>query len=113
MSVQENQQAQAMAGPIAYAGAVLFVALFSVYGIAPASPVVSLLGVLVHLLLFPVVAALPAPSWAKSAGYGWLVVDIVSNVMSLGGLEDTTTSAVRFGGHIVAALWIASASWNT
>jgi hypothetical protein len=35
-----------------------------------------LLGVAPHLLLFPVVAALPAPRWAKAAGYGWLAIDI-------------------------------------
>src|SRR5438874_6431 len=112
IATQENQESRAMDGPIAYAAAAMFVALFVTYGIAPTSPLVSLFGVVAHLLLFPVVAALAAPSWAKAGGYGWLVVDIVSNVMSLGGIGDVTTSAVRFGGHVVAALWIASASWE-
>jgi len=112
LGLQEDQPSQKIEAPIAYAAAVMFVGLFVTYGIAPTSPVVSLFGIPAHLLLFPIVAALGAPSWAKAAGYGWLVVDIVSNVMSLSGIGDASTSAVRFGGHVVAALWIASASWG-
>src|SRR6266566_2165155 len=111
IGLQEKQESRTMDAPIAYAAAAMFVALFVTYGIAPTSPLVSLFGVAAHLLLFPVVAGLAAPSWAKAAGYGWLVVDIVSNVVSLAGIGDASTSAVRFGGHVVAALWIVSASW--
>jgi hypothetical protein len=31
-----------------------------------------------RLLLFPIVAMLPAPRWARAAGYGWLVADIAT-----------------------------------
>jgi hypothetical protein len=72
----------------------------------------ALLAVAEHLLLFPVIEALPAPRWAKYAGYGWLVIDMATDIMQLGGVEKTTYLSMRYGGHISAALWIASASWQ-
>jgi len=72
----------------------------------------ALLGIAPHLLLFVVVAALPAPSWAKSAGYGWLAIDMTTDIMALNGVADATFLPMRYGGHIAAALWIASASWE-
>lgn len=65
-----------------------------------------------HLLLFPLVAALAAPAWARAAGYGWLVIDMVSDVMALNGVADSTYLPLRYGGHVAAALWIAAASWQ-
>jgi len=70
----------------------------------------ALLGVVEHLLLFPVIAALPAPRWAKAAGYGWLVIDMATDIMQLNGVPKTTYLALRYGGHISAALWITSAA---
>ena len=53
----------------AYAGSILFVALFaSDLAGAPTSP---LLDMASHLILLPVIATLPAPAWARAAGYGW------------------------------------------
>lgn len=71
-----------------------------------------LLPVAAHLLLFPIVAALAAPPWARAAGYGWLVIDIATDIMALNGVADATYLSMRFGGHVVAALWIAVASWQ-
>lgn len=71
----------------------------------------ALLGIAPHLLLFVVVAALPAASWAKSAGYGWLAIDMTTDIMALNGVAPATFLPMRYGGHI-AALWIASASWE-
>lgn len=108
----------------AYGAAVLFAIHLVTYLIAPirdattiSSPIVAellaLLAVAEHLLLFPVVAALPAPRWAKAAGYGWLVIDIATDIMQLNGVPKTTYLGMRYGGHISAALWLASASWET
>src|SRR5947209_6396028 len=107
----------------AYAAAVLFAIHLITYFIAPlrdatttSSPIVAellaLLAVAEHLLVFPVVAALPAPRWVKAAGYGWLVIDIATDIMQLNGTPKTTYLPMRYGGHISAALWIASASWQ-
>jgi hypothetical protein len=70
----------------------------------------ALLGNAEHLLLFPIIAALPAPRWAKSAGYGWLVVDMATDIMALQGVPPTIYLPLRYGGHISAALWAASAA---
>lgn len=63
-----------------------------------------------HLLLFPVVAALPAPDWGRAGGYGWLVIDIATNVMAINGVAAGTINGMRLGGHIAACLWIATAA---
>ncbi len=108
----------------AYGAAILFAIHLVTYLITPirdattaSSPVVAellaLLGVTEHLLLFPVVAALPAPRWARSAGYGWLVIDMATDIMQLNSVTRLTYLTLRYGGHIAAALWIASASWET
>ena len=65
-----------------------------------------LLPIAAHLLLFPLVAALPAPSWARAAGYGWLVINMVSDIMALNGVPGVTDLPLRYGGHVAAALWI-------
>ena len=108
----------------AYAAAILFAIHLVTYVIAPirdatptSSPIVAellgLLGVAEHLLLFPVVAALPAPRWARAAGYGWLVIDTATDIMQLNGVVKLTYLSLCYGGHIAAAMWIASASWQT
>jgi hypothetical protein len=73
----------------------------------------ALLGIAPHLLLFAVVAALPAPEWARAAGYGWLVVDIATDIMDLNGVPYSIYITLKYGGHISAALWIAVVSWRT
>jgi len=46
----------------------------------------ALLAVAEHLILLPVIAALPAPKWARAVGYGWLVLDIATDIMQLNGV---------------------------
>lgn len=46
----------------------------------------ALLGNAEHVVLFPIIASLPAPRWARSAGYGWLVVDMATDIMALQGV---------------------------
>jgi hypothetical protein len=73
---------------------------------------IGIVGVAEHLLLFPIVAALPAPRWARAAGYGWLVIDMATDIMQLNGVDKSIYLSLRYGGHISASLWIASASWQ-
>ena len=35
-------------------------------------------GILYHLAMFLLVFKLPAPEWAKAAGYGWLLLDVAA-----------------------------------
>jgi hypothetical protein len=101
----------------AYVAAALFVVAFTRFFVLPpegwGNVLVALLGVAPHLLLFPVVAMLPAPRWARAAGYGWLVVDVATDIMALNGVPVSTYLPMRYGGHVSAALWIAVASWHT
>jgi len=72
----------------------------------------ALLAVAEHVILFPVIAALPAPKWARAVGYGWLVLDIATDIMQLNGVVKLTYLGLRYGANVAAALWIASASWQ-
>lgn len=72
----------------------------------------ALLAVAEHLILLPVIAALPAPPWARAVGYGWLVLDMATDIMQLNGVLKVTYLALRYGANVAAALWIASASWQ-
>src|SRR5258708_27239602 len=72
----------------------------------------ALLAVAEHLILFPVIATLPAPKWARAVGYGWLVLDIATDIMQLNGVVKLTYLSLRYGANIAAALWIASAAWQ-
>jgi hypothetical protein len=98
----------------ALVGAALFVALIILFGIdSPAALSVfgiAVVAVAAHLALLPVVAAMPAPNWARAAGYGWLAIDVILNIASLNGAEEPTVTSFRLGGHILAATWIGTAS---
>ncbi len=72
----------------------------------------TLLAVAEHLILFPVIAALPAPKWARAVGYGWLILDIATDIMQLNGAVKLTYLTLRYGANIAAALWIAGASFQ-
>src|SRR5712691_6170103 len=67
---------------------------------------IALLGIIPHLLLFPVIDALPAPRWAKAAGYGWLVIDMSTDIMQLSGVNSSIYLSLKYGGHNSAATWI-------
>jgi hypothetical protein len=67
-------------------------------------------GILFHLALFLLVAKLEAPEWARAAGYGWLVLDVMTAVLTLNGVPLEIYTYVRLGGHIFGGIWIATAS---
>jgi len=109
-----------LAARAAYAGAAMFVVLlmlFSTLGTGqPATPILIAMGVIgaaAHLVLLPVVAAMPAPAWARAAGYGWLIIDTMLNVASVNGLDPNITGALRLGGHASSALWMATAAQHS
>jgi hypothetical protein len=106
-----------VASSAAFIGAALFVALivgFSVAGPnASATGWVVLLGVLgvaSHLVLLPVVGAIEVPSWARAGGYSWIAIDVMLNIATVNGVDGELVSALRLGGHVPAALWIAFAA---
>ena len=104
----------------AYTGAALFVVLIVLFSMLGASqPSTALLiamgaiGAAAHLVLLPVVAAMPAPEWARAAGYGWLVIDTMLNVAAVNGLDPNLAGALRLGGHASSALWMATAAQHS
>ena len=67
-------------------------------------------GILFHLALFLLVAKLEAPDWAKAAGYGWLILDVMTAVLTLNGVPHEIYDYVRLGGHIFGGIWFVTAS---
>jgi hypothetical protein len=72
----------------------------------------AVLAVAQHLVVFPVVAALPAPRWARAAAYVWLVFDMGTDLLQLGGTSKSVYLVIRLAVNVLAALWIASGSWR-
>src|SRR5579862_988031 len=110
--------------PAAYGAAIFFALHLATYFVpsirdatlSSAAVIAGLLAVLAlaqHLVVFPVVAALPAPRWARLAGYTLLVVDMLTDLLQLGGAPKSVYLVIRLVINLVAALWIATASWQT
>lgn len=70
------------------------------------------IGVGYHLLMLPSVAALPAPQWARAAGFGWMLMDAALNGAAYAGLDTATGDAFRQGVHILSAVWVIAAGWT-
>lgn len=99
-----------MPSTAAYIGAVLFAVMIVMFNTITTSIIIGITAVAFHVVLFPVVASLPSASWAKAAGYGWLILDITANVMQINGIDEHITSAIRYGAHIPAVIWIITSS---
>jgi hypothetical protein len=70
--------------------------------------------VLSHLSLLPVVAALPAPAWARVGGYTWAVFDTILAIATLHGVPIASITPWRLGLHVAAAIWpLGAALTNT
>lgn len=110
-----------MAATFAYLAAMLFAAHLVTYFVptirdatlassAVLAGTLALLAVAQHLVVFPVVASLPVARWARLAGYTWLVVDMGTDLLQLGGAPKSLYLVLRLAINLVAALWIAAAS---
>lgn len=96
---------------IAVAAFIFFAPVIISFAVAPgAAWVRNYPGILFHLALFLLVSRLEAPEWAKAAGYGWLVLDVMTAVLTLNGVPHEVYDFVRLGGHIFGGIWIATAS---
>lgn len=106
--------------PLAFTAAILFSIRFLFFflpkplsnGVQDGTILGAILAVAEHMILLPVIAALPAPQWSKAAGYGWVVIDMATDIMALNGIDSAIFISLRYGGHISAAVWFAVASWN-
>jgi hypothetical protein len=123
MSLRRSSPYTRIAPAAAYAAAVLFALHLATYFVASvrdatlsnAAPIaigLAALAVAQHLVVFPVVAALSASTWAKVAAYAWLVVDTATDLMQLGGASKSIYLPIRLAVNVLAALWIAASSWR-
>ena len=109
-----------VASKCAYTAASLFVAAMAMlitqqppaaFSGAPPAIVIAISAgfTLFHLSLLPVIAALPAPEWARGSGYAWVVVDNVIVFMSYFGVGADLGTPMRMGVHVAAATWLVGA----
>lgn len=112
-----------LAARFAYIAAVLFALHLATYFVpalrdatlasAPALAVaVALLALAQHAVVFPVAAALPAPSWARMSAYIWLIGDMLSDLMQMSGFSLTRYITLRLLVNVLAAVWLLAASWR-
>src|SRR5438105_15148524 len=106
----ENQTSSRTASYACYLGAFLFTVMIVMFNTVPKSMAIPVVAIAFHLVLFPVVDKLPSADWARACGYGWLILDIAANIMYLNGVDEHICTALRYGGHIPAALWIINSS---
>lgn len=73
-------------------------------------------GTAFHLLLLPVVAALPVLQAGQAAGFVWVACDVVAGTGLIWSsrnhaeLARATYTPIRMAGHLFAAIWIALVS---
>jgi hypothetical protein len=80
-------------------------------GTPPSSVVLfMLIGLLYHLTLLPVIAALPAPAWARASGYTWIIVENILVMLVYYGAVGEIGEALRMGLFVALATWIYGAS---
>lgn len=68
------------------------------------------MGLLYHLALVPVVAALPGGVEIQFAGYLWLFCDAMVDMASINGAGHQNVWTARMCVHLLAAIWITGAS---
>jgi hypothetical protein len=87
-----------------------FIPAVALYLINPGLKISHVLGIIFHMLVIFVVSRLPAPQWAKAAGYCGIALDITSGVMSLNNLPSDIALSLRLSAHLLSAMWFISAS---
>ena len=111
-----------LASKFAYTGAIFFIAglvvlistnsIDNYVGSPPINmTLVALFGLIFHLAMLPVIAALPSPSWAKASGFAWVVTDNILVMLSFSGQGGDINLPLRWGVFIALATWIFGASW--
>jgi len=69
-------------------------------------------GLVYHLALIPLVQHLPGGPEVVFAGYLWLFVDALVDMVSINHIGQKTVWALRMGAHLFAAIWICGVSWG-
>jgi hypothetical protein len=94
----------------AIAAFVCFAPVVVTFAVAPGVRWAEYPGIFFHLSVFLLVPSLKAPDWARTAGYGWLLLDVTAGVLAIRSVPHEVSEAVRLGAHIFAGIWIVMAS---
>ncbi|MEE1938830.1 hypothetical protein V1L54_05280 [Streptomyces sp. TRM 70361] len=89
---------------------VLFFPIMVSFFISPGVAWGEYVGVFFHLSILFLVSRLEAASWARAAGYGWVVTDVLAGILVINEVDDDTAWAVRLGAHVLAGVWIVASS---
>lgn len=97
---------------IAFLPAIIFVPTISSEVALPGTSIGPIFGVFFHLAALFFVSRVPAPQWAKAAGFGWLALDVAVavGIMDVNGVPENIFMPMRLGGHVLAATWIIAVS---
>ena len=88
----------------------LWVPVVASFRFAPGTRWAAYVGIFYHLAVFLLVFKLPAPEWARAAGYSWLLLDVAAGTLGINQVQPAIAQDVRLGGHIFAGIWIVMAS---
>lgn len=69
-------------------------------------------GLIYHLALIPLIEHLPGGPEVKFAGYLWLYMDALVDMVSINHIGEQIVWALRMGVHLFAAIWICGVSWG-
>ena len=89
---------------------VLFMPALVSFAVAPGIVAIEYTGILFHLAILFLISRMDAPGWGKAAGYGWIVLDVLSGVLTINGVPMDIAWPVRLAGHILAGTWIVTTS---
>jgi hypothetical protein len=111
--INKNIQIPEMTFQVAYKWSIVcfvaFLAMFVSFPLLQKFPNViylsTILAIVFHISLLPMVVAMPAPAWTKIGGYTWAVVDIILAVAGLNGVPNVTIEPLRFGVHVTLVIW--------
>ena len=94
----------------AVAAFAFFAPVVASFAISPGNYWINYPGLFFHLAVFMLGAKLPAPEWARAAGYGWLLLDVMTGVLALNHVPPSISMYVRLSGHIFAGIWVMTSS---
>ena len=77
----------------------LWAPILASFRFAPGAPWVGYVGIFFHLAVFLLVFKLPAPEWARAAGYGWLLLDVAAGVFRINQAQCAIAQHIRLGGQ--------------
>jgi hypothetical protein len=95
---------------VALIALLLLVPIVASFRFAPGARWAEYAGIFYHLAVFLLVFKLPAPDWAKAAGYSWLLLDVAAGTLGINQVQPAIAQHIRLGGHIFAGIWIVIAS---